>query len=95
MNLFTLPSGYFLGLEMLTFVRLSRPFLTMMGDELLPKRSPDKNQRLVVISNKGIYQVKSSIALFVPETIMSGLVQKLKWVESNVHLIEIFLSKTM
>ena len=29
----------------------------MMGDELLPKRRPDKNQRLVVISDKDIYHV--------------------------------------
>ena len=30
----------------------------MMGDELLPKRSPDKNQRLVMINDKGLYHVK-------------------------------------
>ena len=31
----------------------------MMGDELLPKRSPDKNQRLVMIN--GIYHVNYSV----------------------------------
>ena len=30
----------------------------MMGDELLSKHSPDKNQRLVMINDKGIYYVK-------------------------------------
>ena len=31
----------------------------MMGDELLPKRSPDKNQRLVMIND--IYHGKYSV----------------------------------
>ena len=32
-----------------------------MGDEYLPKRSPYKNQSLVMINDKGIYQIKYSI----------------------------------
>ena len=41
--------------ESASFVQFHR----MMGDELLPKRSPDKNERLVVIND--IYHVKYSV----------------------------------
>ena len=33
----------------------------MIGDEFLPKRSPDKYQRLVMVNYKGIYQVEYSV----------------------------------
>ena len=58
----------------------------MMGDELLPRRSPDKNQRPVVIN--GIYHVKYSVR---NSLVKLELIQQFTFAALNIKGLSLFI----